>query len=46
MPLEFVLIEVRLDPRQERWAQSMCTLELIIEALEEAVDDMNCHMIV
>ena len=39
-------VQVRLNPRHERWAQSMCALELTIEALEEAVDDMTYHMIV
>ena len=38
-----MLVQVKLDLRQERWAQSMCALELTIEALEEAVDDMTCH---
>ena len=39
-----MLVQVRLDLRQERWAQSMCALDMIIEALEEAIDDMPRRM--
>ena len=41
-----MLVQVKLDLRQEMWAQSMCALELTNEAIEEAVHDMTCHMIV
>ena len=41
-----VLVQVKLNLRQEKWAQSMCALELMNEALEDVVHYMTCHMIV
>ena len=36
-------VKVGVDPRQEEWARNMCALELIVEALDEAIDDMTHH---
>ena len=33
----------RRRPWQEDWARSICAFELIVEALDEAVDDMTRH---